>query len=651
METCCDIGAVTDHLCPITTISGSRDGGGDATNSNADDATADELDHYHNAYGNGGGDAYGNGSAYDSIYRDLEVQGSAHGTDGGRDLPTTAAAATAAAAASASAAEASPKRNYTDTVDSATDSETDVCPPPSYSQVDSDGWNMIQQQQQQKSSATPPTKSCMSSRRRCALIVLLCLVALGGIVAGVVIATTGASGGGNGSTASSTSSSSSSSAVTVADSFDGPDADAFDGPDADAFDVTDEQQVQMQMQQEQEQPEDQEGQQEEEQQEEEQEEQDQEQQVQQQEEEMPSEDGGNSGTPEDAIDATVPVPVPPVPASPQTCPPMPYISHDADDVLTLSRPNRPDRKFHIYTPANFDFTKPSKIVFMFHGWSRGTFCRGRIFLSSEWRDIADTHNYVLVGVDGLSEGTNESPRSFTFPGSADGVGLDGTTVTTCQTTYGPDYCYPSCEDQGKCNTRCGWTHCLDDDFGFFIDLVNQVAEKYVCVDRSRVYVYGYSMGGMFSWSLGQDPRTAPIIAGMGTVMGLPMHDYLVGKGTASDIPVIGIYGDRDCSVPPGDGSDVYNEVCDDDGYLYVDAFHQHRLWASDHGCSVGMTHPAQYEYNIPGRNEIRCASHCNPDDGVPFSVDCRNDAEHGKEPWHLDAVLKFFEDHYNSRTN
>lgn len=162
----------------------------------------------------------------------------------------------------------------------------------------------------------------------------------------------------------------------------------------------------------------------------------------------------------------------------------------------------------------------------------------------------------------------------------------------------------------------------------------------------------YSMGGMFSWSLGQDPRTAPLIAGMGTVMGLPLHDYLVGKGTASDIPVIGIYGDRDCSVPPGDGSDVYNESCNNNnGYLYVDAFHQHRLWASDHGCSVGMTHPAQYEYSIPGRDEINCASHCNPADGVPFSVDCRNDAEHGKEPWHLDAVLKFFEDHYNSRTN
>lgn len=154
------------------------------------------------------------------------------------------------------------------------------------------------------------------------------------------------------------------------------------------------------------------------------------------------------------------------------------------------------------------------------------------------------------------------------------------------------------------------------------------------------------MGGMFSWSLGQDSRTSKLIAGIGAVMGLPLHDHLVGKGDSSDLPVIGIYGDRDCFVPPGDGKDVYNEDCNDDGYLYVDAFHQHRLWASDHGCSVGSSHPARYEYNIPGRNEIDCASHCDPDDGPPFSVDCRYNAEHGKEPWHLDAVLKFFEDHY-----
>lgn len=111
-------------------------------------------------------------------------------------------------------------------------------------------------------------------------------------------------------------------------------------------------------------------------------------------------------------------------------------------------------------------------------------------MRSDWRDIADDHNYVLVGVDGLAENEDNAPRSFSFQGSVDGLGRDGRTVTTCRRNYGPDYCYPSCERQGKCDARCGWTHCLDDDFQFFIDLIDEVAEKYVCLDRSRVYVYG-----------------------------------------------------------------------------------------------------------------------------------------------------------------
>ncbi len=328
------------------------------------------------------------------------------------------------------------------------------------------------------------------------------------------------------------------------------------------------------------------------------------------------------------------------------CPILPYAGHDEDDVLTIRREGRPDRYFRIYTPSNFDPTQPAKVVFMHHGWSRGTYCQGRIFLGGEWRDVADTHGYVLVAVDGLAENDSDAPRSYTFPGSADGLGRDGVTTTTCNVAYGPDYCYPSCEEQGRCANRCGWTHCLDDDVQLFVDLVEEVAEKYVCIDRRRVYVYGYSMGGMFSWSLAQDPRSAPLIAGVGAAQGLPMHDHLVGRGHSSSIPAIGIYGDADCSVPPGDGTAVFTESCQGTGYHYVDAFHQHRLWAQDHGCTVGETHPARFEYRVEGREEVECASHCDPAAGPPMSVDCRSDDEHGKEPWHLDIALKFFEHHW-----
>ena len=331
--------------------------------------------------------------------------------------------------------------------------------------------------------------------------------------------------------------------------------------------------------------------------------------------------------------------------SASVCPALPHSSHDEDDVLTIRREGRPDRRFRIYTPGGLDPARPARVVFVHHGWTAGTYCQGRIFLGGGWRDVADEHGYVLVAVDGLAENNSDAPRSFTFPGSADGLGRDGVTATTCDVGYGPDYCYPSCEERGRCGNRCGWTHCLDDDVELFVDLVEEVAEKYVCLDRRRVYVYGYSMGGMFAWSLAQDPRSAPLIAGIGAAQGLPMHDHLVGKGDSSSIPAIGIYGDADCSVPPGDGTSVFTESCQE-GYHYVDAFHQHRVWAQEHGCTVGDTHPARFEYRIEGRDEVECASHCDPTAGPPMSVDCRSDDEHGKEPWHLDIALKFFEHHW-----
>ena len=303
--------------------------------------------------------------------------------------------------------------------------------------------------------------------------------------------------------------------------------------------------------------------------------------------------------------------------------------------------DRPVRFLRIYTPQVFDPSKPNKIIFLYHGRTDGL----NNFLDDDMQGLADEHGYTLVAVDGLSE---NDTRSFTFPGSADGIGKDGVTATTCNTAQTvPTYCAPSCQIQGRCNNRCGFSSCLDNDIELFIDLVNEVANKYVCVDRSRVYVYGFDQGGMLAWGLAQDPRSAPLIAGIGAAQGLPLHDYLVGKGTSTkSIPAIGIYSGNDCVVPPGNGTAIFNESCDGEGYRFVDAFRLHRLWAEEHGCSVGDTYPAKYSYEINGRDTVSCSSHCNPSAGPPKSVDCRSNDGHSKQPRHLDVAMKFFEDHF-----
>ena len=302
--------------------------------------------------------------------------------------------------------------------------------------------------------------------------------------------------------------------------------------------------------------------------------------------------------------------------------------------------DRPVRFLRVYTPQVFDPSKPNKVIFLCHGRTDGL----NNFLDGDMQGLADEHGYVLVAVDGLSE---NDTRSFTFPGSADGIGKDGVTATTCNAVQTvPNYCAPSCQIQGRCNNRCGFSSCLDDDIELFVDLVNEVSNNYVCVDRSRVYVYGFDQGGMLAWSLAQDPRSAPLIAGIGAVQGLPLHDYIVGKGTSTkSIPAIGIYSENDCVVPTGNGTAVFNEGCDGEGYRFVDAFRLHKLWAKEHGCSASDAYPAEHYYATDGHNEVTCSSHCNPSVGPPMSVDCRDSDGHLEQSWHLDVAMKFFEDH------
>lgn len=329
----------------------------------------------------------------------------------------------------------------------------------------------------------------------------------------------------------------------------------------------------------------------------------------------------------------------------QNCQALRYSSHNGYFTQYLQRNGRPRRQFKIYTPPSYNKLMPAPIVVMLHGWSIDGCSGGDEFIrdNNEWRRYADSNGYVVVAPEGLSEGS-EYPASWAVPGSRDGRGKDGRTITSCDNSlYEPDHCFPSCNGCG--GTRCGWTQCLDDDVEFIVDLIQELP-NYLCVDQRRIYFFGYSNGGMMAWTLGQDRRSASLLAGIASAQGLPMWDYLQGKGTNGKLPAIGIYGEYDESVPPGDGTRQFNEVLDSDGYYYVDAFWQHRVWAQNHACRVSGSAPARYTYDIRGRREITCRTHCSPGDGPPPSLDCRAPFDsHGKESWHLDAALKFFTEH------
>lgn len=165
--------------------------------------------------------------------------------------------------------------------------------------------------------------------------------------------------------------------------------------------------------------------------------------------------------------------------------------YDGDEV-SRQQQRIPFREYYLWTPPNYDPTVPTKVLLYFHGWKEDAYTS--LFFDSEWMDaLADPRhdNYIVVAPQGLD-------KSWQFPGSSDGMGQNGRTVTTCDASWPqPDDChYQTC----SCQNRCGWTQCQDDDVEFVLDLIHDLPnhvcgtfmEMYFCLCVSRYGIHLFS---------------------------------------------------------------------------------------------------------------------------------------------------------------
>ena len=136
--------------------------------------------------------------------------------------------------------------------------------------------------------------------------------------------------------------------------------------------------------------------------------------------------------------------------------------HRLQDRIELRRSGKPTRLYRILTPPNYDPRVPAKVLLYFHGWGEDSNSFGQY---QSWVQIAKNEDYVVVVPEGIQ-------NSWQFPGSSDGVGSNGRSITTCDTRRDqPFYCY---RDTCPCRSRCGWTQCRDDDLEFAIDLIEDI---------------------------------------------------------------------------------------------------------------------------------------------------------------------------------
>jgi len=305
------------------------------------------------------------------------------------------------------------------------------------------------------------------------------------------------------------------------------------------------------------------------------------------------------------------------------------------------------RTFSVHLPSAYDKNTPTPVVLIFHGWGGN---ENEYTGNSVVTDEADERGYILIAPRGLGSGEPDNrANSWSFSGSTTGLdgdgvnkGLAGDTSAICDPELTPDYSYPSCQES-KANT-CSWTQCQADDVEFAVALVDEIKTR-LCVDSNRVFVTGGSNGGMYTWELAQNTKSAPLFRAIAPLIGLPHRGYLSAQGKDGEMPALLITGTADNVVPPGawDDPGFTTTSNGNDRYFYTGATAITRSWADAHeGCSTaGNAVPFDTPYE-----EVDCRTYCADDAGWPRVLDCRADMGHSYEvQWSWKLTLGFFDAH------
>ncbi len=292
------------------------------------------------------------------------------------------------------------------------------------------------------------------------------------------------------------------------------------------------------------------------------------------------------------------------------------------------------RTYALQVPEGYDPDVPAPLILAFHGWGGDE----REYLrSAVVTDESAARGYLLVVPRGLGSGApDQALNAWSFRGSTSGLGGDGAPI--CDDARTGDYTYASCE--GVAVNGCSWTHCQDDDVDFIVDLLDALGEQ-LCIDPGRVFATGGSNGGMFTWELAQNERSAGRFRAVAPLIGLPHRGWLDAKGRPDDLPVLLVTGTEDRTVPPGGWDDPsFTTTSDGDRYYYTGATAITQVFAEAHGCDVSG---AATPYDV-GNPLIDCRTYCADDPGWPRAVDCRMPMGHTYQfAWAWPLILDFYD--------
>lgn len=304
-----------------------------------------------------------------------------------------------------------------------------------------------------------------------------------------------------------------------------------------------------------------------------------------------------------------------------------------------------ERSFRLSVPESYTATTPFPLVMMFHGWGGD---ENEFFYDEIIQEEAGERGYILVAPTGLGSGApDHSLNSWSFRGSTTGLDGDGgedVSSSICDYRATSDYNYPSCA--GVAQNSCGWTQCQQSDVEFTLSLVKYVSAR-LCVDKSNVFAMGGSNGGMFTWELGQNPRSAPTFRALAPIIGLPHRGYANPQGKETALPVLLITGLADATVPPGAwGDERFTTTSDGDVFYYESATAITKVWAAAHACNAELQ-ATEFDTGYSAADcRTFCESESEGEGQWPEVLDCRADMAHTYElEWVWPLVMDFFDQH------
>jgi len=165
-----------------------------------------------------------------------------------------------------------------------------------------------------------------------------------------------------------------------------------------------------------------------------------------------------------------------------------------------------NREYLLYIPPNIDNRENLPVIFNFHGYQGQA---EQFFNQTDLVEIADNNGVVLV-----------YPQGSDLP-----VGASHWNAAPSSSS--------STSFVNKSST---------DDIGFFKALLDEINQNNI-IDLNRVYVIGYSNGGMFSHFLACN--TENIIAAVGDVAGTMLNETFNSCNPSSPIPILKIHGTSD----------------------------------------------------------------------------------------------------------